>query len=267
MLYDAVFCAVGILQFRKSVQNTGGFTHFVSPLPRTRWSRARRWRLWCESLWWFQAGSWKSPGLKWLEEDAAQELGPGHKLRHNMAQPSRWVYSLWSMMPIHQPWFCQLAFWCLLCQQWLKDSGGSDTIPTTHLLTILNLSNPRGRIQMFFFPLLTISKQPWDTWLWYGRGARSDTPTYVVVSDMSTSASLRIDSWKAAYEWGAIMCYPCLPTAFLHFLPMHFCRSLQKNSRGEQFYLSTAVDLTDEARERGFDMEQHRSRSLGRWYP
>jgi hypothetical protein len=89
--------------------------------------------------------------LKWLEEDAAQELGPGHKLRHNMAQPSRWVYSLWSMMPIHQPWFCQLAFWCLLCQQWLKDSGGSDTIPTTHLLTILNLSNPRGRIQMFFF--------------------------------------------------------------------------------------------------------------------
>ena len=33
MLYDAMFCAVGILQFRKSVQNTGGFTHFVSPLP------------------------------------------------------------------------------------------------------------------------------------------------------------------------------------------------------------------------------------------
>lgn len=30
----------------------------------------------------------------------------------------------------------------------------------------------------------------------------------------------------------------------------------QLHPRGEQFYLSTAVDLTDEARERGFDMEQ-----------
>ena len=29
MLYDAVFCAVGILQFRKSVQNTGGFFHML----------------------------------------------------------------------------------------------------------------------------------------------------------------------------------------------------------------------------------------------
>ena len=29
-----------------------------------------------------------------------------------------------------------------------------------------------------------------------------------------------------------------------------------KKEQGEQFYLSTAVDLTDEARERGFDMEQ-----------
>eukprot|EP00438_Fugacium_kawagutii_P005942 Skav204485 [mRNA] locus=scaffold535:94510:96200:+ [translate_table: standard] len=30
----------------------------------------------------------------------------------------------------------------------------------------------------------------------------------------------------------------------------------KRESVGEQFYLSTAVDLTDEARERGFDMEQ-----------
>ena len=96
MLYDAMFCAVGILQFRKSVQNTGGFTHFVSPPPRTRWSCARRWRLWCESLWCFQAGSWKSPGLKWLEEDAAQELGPGHKLRHNH-QDGSIAYDLWCL--------------------------------------------------------------------------------------------------------------------------------------------------------------------------
>lgn len=64
--------------------------------PRTRWSCARRWRLWCESLWWFQAGSWKSPGLKWLEEDAAQELDPGHKLRHNH-QDGSIAYDLWCL--------------------------------------------------------------------------------------------------------------------------------------------------------------------------
>lgn len=34
-------------------------------------------------------------------------------------------------------------------------------------------------------------------------------------------------------------------------------KASSKRETGEQFYLSTAVDLTDEARERGFDMEQY----------